>query len=124
MQFAYEGFTHNGDNRCFQFRTTGNQQPADLFRIEVGLLLFSKNKVLVQEGPWFCLQLLETASTAEPSDLGRFHKYSVVSEDFRPWLVEREKKRAAKALKTPPRRLFRKPPSGSNLCLGTPPASR
>jgi hypothetical protein len=48
----------------------------------------------------------------------------VVSEDFRPLLVEREKQRAAKALKTPPRRAVRKPSLGSNVLLGGPFAQR
>jgi hypothetical protein len=125
MHFAYEGFTHNGGaDRCFQFRGVDKAEPVGLFRIEVELRLFSQNRVPVQDGPQFCLRLLEAASAAEPSDLDRFHSYSVVSEDFRPLLVEREKQRAAKALKTPPRRAVRKPSLGSNVLLGAPFAQR
>ena len=108
MHFAYEGFTHSGGaDRCFQFRAIDKSESVGLFRIEVKLPLFSQNRVPVQDGPQFCLRLLEAASSAEPSDLDRFHSYSVVSEDFRPLLIQREKERAAKALKTPPRRAMR-----------------
>ncbi|MDQ2844055.1 MAG: hypothetical protein M3Y72_24045 [Acidobacteriota bacterium] len=124
MHFAYEGFTHRGDSRCFQFRGISDRDPVDLFRIEIGLLLFAKNKILVQDGPRFCLQMLETASTAGPGFLDRLHSYSVVSDDFRSLVVERERKIAEKALKAPPRRPFRKPPADSNLSIGIPSASR
>ena len=124
MHFAYDGFTHKGDKRSFHFRRVDKPGPAVPFCIDVALRLFSQNQVPVQDGPRFCLQLLETAFAAEPNDLDRFQTYSVVGEDFRPLLMEREKARAAKALKTPPRRPFRKPPPGSNLTLGLPSGQR
>ena len=120
MQFAYEGFKHQGSTRCFRFSGKDGRDSIDSFYIEIAFLLFSQNGVSLQEGPQFCLQLLETASTAQPSDLARFHNYSVVNEDFRPLLAERAKKLAEKAIKAAARRPFRKPPVGSNLVLSKP----
>ena len=68
----------------------------------------------------FCLRLLTAASVAGPDDLNRFHSYRVVAEDFRPMLIERERKAAEKALRKPPRPRFQRPSLASNLCLGTP----
>lgn len=119
MEFTYEGFTHEGHTRCFFFR--GISKPITSFAIEVDLSLFTQNQVAVQEGPMFCLQLLTMASIAGSEHLDRFHRYQVVGEDFRPLLMEREKKAAQKALKKPSRRPFRKPAFGSNLRLGRSP---
>lgn len=120
MEFTYEGFTHEGHTRCFFFR--GVCKPVATFAIEVDLSLFTQNRVAVQEGPMFCLQLLTTASIEGTDWLDRFHRYQVVGEDFRSLLVEREKKAALKASKKPSRRPFRKPAFGSNLRLGKSPA--
>jgi hypothetical protein len=120
MQFAYDGFTQDGDTRCFLFRGIEARNPTISFSIEVDLRLFVQNRVPVQEGPMFCLQLLTTALLGGLNCLDRLHNYRVVGEDFRPLLIERERSEAEKALKKPPRKPFRKPPLTSNLCLGTP----
>lgn len=122
MHFAYEGFTHDGGRRRFLFKGIEEHNPVSVFCIEIDLPLFVQNRVPVQEGPMFCLQLLTTASVGTPGSLDKFHSYRVVCEDFRPILVERERKAAEKALKPPPRRAFRKPPFTSNLRLGVPAA--
>ncbi len=124
MHFAYEGFTQDGANRRFQFRGKGDSALIEVFCIEIDLLLFSQNRVPVQDGPQFCLQLLETASSSQPSGLDRLRKYSVVTEDFRPLLVERARKIAEHARKSSPRKPFRKPSVGSNLFLGVPTVER
>ena len=120
MQFAYEGFTQDGNTRCFLFR--GIQQPnaSTIFSIEVDLGLLVQNRVRVQEGPMFCLQLLTTASASDPNCLNKYHSYRAVGEDFRPLLVERERSAAEKALKKRPRTPFRKPSAASNVHLGIP----
>ncbi len=115
MQFAYEGFTQKGDCRSFRF---SSRDALDEFSIAVNLSLLTKYGVLMQDGPQFCLHLLEIASAAEPDHLDRFHTYNVMSEDFRPLLVERARKLAEKAMKTSMRRTVRKPPARSNLFLG------
>lgn len=120
MHFAYEGFTQDGDRRCFLFRRIEERSSADIFSIEVDLPLLAQNQVLVQEGPMFCLKLLTTASVGGPDCLERFHAYRVVGDDFRPLLIEREGRAAEKALRKQPRRPFRKPPPSANLCLGRP----
>jgi hypothetical protein len=120
MHFTYEGFTQDGDRRCFLFRGIAEHHPASVFSIEVDLPLFAQNRVPVQEGPMFCLRLLTTALLAGSDGLDRFHSYRVVGDDFRPLLVERERKAAEKALKAPARKPFRKPAFRSNLRLGTP----
>ena len=35
MQFAYEGFTHRGDNRYFRFRCMLGRDSVDLYSIEI-----------------------------------------------------------------------------------------
>ncbi len=122
MQFAYDGFTHNGDRRCFLFRGIEERNPALTFSIEIEFRLLVQNRVPVQEGPMFCLRLLTTASHGGPNSLERFHSYIVVGDDFRPLLVERERRAAEKALRKPSRKPVRRPSLASNLWLGTPPA--
>src|ERR1700747_3481512 len=82
VHFTYEGFTHDGDRRCFLFRSIEEHDPVSIFSIEIDLRLLVQNHVPVQEGPLFCLQLLTTASLAGPNCLDRFHSYKVVGEDF------------------------------------------
>lgn len=120
MHFAYEGFTQDGDRRCFLFRGIEERNPTSNFAIEVDLRLLVQNRVPVQEGPMFCLQLLTSASVGGPNSLSRFHSYTVVGEDFRPILMERERRAAEKALRRPSRKPIRKPSFTSNLRLGMP----
>lgn len=120
MHFAYEGFTHDGDRRCFLFRGSDGRNPESVFSIEIDLRLLLQNRVPVQEGPTFCLQLLTAASLSGPIFLDRLHNYRVIGEDFRPLLIEREKRAAENALRKPPRQRLRKPPFPSNISLGEP----
>ena len=120
MHFAYDGFTHDGSRRCFLFRGIEERNPVSAFSIEIDLPLFAQNRVPVQEGPMFCLQLLTTALLAGQASLDRFHSYRVVGDDFRPLLIEREKHAAEKALKVRARRPIRKPSYTSNVRLGMP----
>src|SRR5579875_2658032 len=102
MRFAYEGFTQDGDRRCFLFRGIEEHNPTNIFCIEVELRLLLQNRVPVQDGPMFCLQLLTAASVSGSSYLNKFLSYRVVGEDLRPLLMERERTTAKKALKKPP----------------------
>lgn len=88
------------------------------FLIEVDLSLFVKNGVSVQEGPLFCQDLLTKAMTAGVVSLEKLQKYTVVCDDLRPILVEREKREAEKEIKRRYRSAYRKPPATSNLVLG------
>lgn len=124
MHFCYEGFTQQDGRRCFLFRGIEERNPATLFSIEVDLHLLLQSRVPVQDGPMFCLQLLTTASAGGPHCLNRFQKYRVVAEDFRPLLIERERKAAEKALRKPFRAPPRKPSFTSNLYVGAPPKQR
>jgi hypothetical protein len=99
MVFAYQGFTHESGRRCFLFNSVEANVPAMAFTIEVDLRLFVEFKIPVQDGPSFCLQLLTRASTDGSSQLDKLRRYQVVGEDFRPMVVEREKKEAEKTLK-------------------------
>lgn len=121
MHFVYQGFTQDGGKRCFLFQGIEERDPISVFSIEVDLALLAKNQVLVQEGPMFCLQLLTSACLAGPTYLEKFQKYQIAVEDFRPLLVERERRAAEKALKKHPRRVLRTPAPVSNLWgLGRP----
>jgi hypothetical protein len=125
MHFVYEGFTHDGGTRRFTFRGIEERNPTSVFSIDVALPLLAENHVSVQDAPAFCLQLLTAASLGDPRQLERLQHYKVVGEDFRPLLMERERRAAEKALKKAPRRPFRKPPVSSNLRgLGRPSQER
>jgi hypothetical protein len=121
MHFVYQGFTHQGDRRCFLFRGVDESNPPIAFSIEIDLLLLSQKRIPVQDGPTFCLQMLTSASLAGMTYLEKLRSYRVIDEDFRPLLIERERQAAQKALRKPPRKPFRKPSAESNLRgLGTP----
>jgi hypothetical protein len=120
MHFTYEGFKHEGNRRCFMFRSVEERTTADVFSIEVELPLFFKNRVPVQDGPSFCLELLTKASSDGPIELERLHSYQVVGDDFRSLVVERERREAEKAIKRRSRGPHRKPGFNSNLRLGQP----
>ena len=124
MHFTYEGFTHRGDTRCFSFRDSEQLTPAVVFSIEIDLSLLVLNRISVQEGPGFCLNLLTAASLMEPDFPEKFRKYRVLQADFRPLLLDREKRAAERAAKKAPRRPFRKPSSISNVHLAKPLAPR
>src|SRR5579884_2856720 len=116
MHFAYEGFTQDGDIRCFLFRHLGEHQPISIFAIEIDLRLFMQNGMPVQEGPMFCLQLLNAASVTGPTCLDGFRSYKVVRQDFHSFVMERERVAAEKAARKLTRKPFRPLPSmASNL---------
>lgn len=123
MQFAYQGFTNERDRRFFTFRETAAQS-AGVFSIEVDLPLLSRKRVPVQDGPMFCLGLLTAALLGGPGSLEKFRNYRVTDEDFASLLIEREKRASEKAMKKTARKPpFRRPPSTSNIHLGTPATS-
>ena len=99
MIFAYQGFTHESGRRCFLFHSIEPNVPVIAFSIQVDLRLFVEYKVPVQDGPSFCLQLLNKASSDGSGHLDRLRSYQVVGEDFHPMVEEREKKEAEKILK-------------------------
>jgi hypothetical protein len=100
MNFTYQGFTNNDSKRCFTFWSTGaGSDPITSYLIEVDLMLLSRLRVSVQDGPMFCLGMLKAASADGLESLTRLHRYRLVEEDFRPLLLEREKVAAEKAAK-------------------------
>jgi hypothetical protein len=117
MHFTYEGFTQNQGRRCFTFRGIEERYPVSVFCLELDLPLFAQNRIAVQEGPMFCLQLLRTAFLTGPSFLEKLQHYQILAEDLRPLLVEREKRAAEKALKKTPHRPLQKPLSVSQIQL-------
>ena len=103
------------------FRGINGYEPTGVFSIEVEIALFVENRVPMQEGPMLCLQLLKTASEAGPIFLERFHKCRIFAEDLHPFLSERARTAAEKALRTLQHRTpYRKPPATSNISLGAP----
>ena len=99
MVFAYQGFTHESGRRCFLFHSIEPNVPIIAFSIQVDLRLFVQYKVPVQDGPSFCLQMLNKAAADGPAHLDKFRTYQVVGEDFHPMVEEREKKEAEKIIK-------------------------
>ena len=119
MNFTYQGFTTNDGKRRFTFWSSRTEDhPITTYLIEVDLLLLARLRVPVQDGPVFCLELLNTARTAGLASLAKLHRYQLAEEDFRPLLVQREKAAADKAAKRSLRKPFAKPSPKSNLVLG------
>lgn len=118
MRFVYEGFTHDGERRSFTFHGIDGDKIETLFLIDVSLALFARNKILIQDAPHFCLQLLTNACEAEPDALLKLHHYTVQQEDFLPILMDRERRAKLKSLKSAPRRLMRKPSQASQIRPG------
>ncbi len=100
MQFAYDGFIQQDNIRCFRFHRICDEKIKEVFQIQVGLRLFSQHRVLVQDGPRFCLKLLNAVSVDRFVDLTQFHNYRVVSTDFTSLLAERAQQVAAKQIQT------------------------
>lgn len=125
MNFTYQGFTHIDGTRCFTFRSAKTEDhPITNYRIRVDLLLLARLGVAVQDGPMFCLEMLNTASIAGSASLAKLHRYQLVEEDFRPLLIEREKAAAVKAAKRFLRKPFAKHSPQSNFVLGPSPSTR
>jgi hypothetical protein len=119
MNFTYQGFTHNNSKRCFTFWSKrAESDPITSYFIEVDLMLLSRFRVSVQDGPMFCLDMLKAASADGLKSLTRLHRYRLVEEDFRPLLVEREKVAAEKASRGFMRKPFVKHSRRSNVVLG------
>lgn len=113
MHFVYQGFTHEGNVRSFNFQGINESNVETSFHIRVNLLLLSQNKVAMQDAPSFCLALLTSAAT--PDALEKLHHYQIVEEDLLPLVLDREKRATMKALKAPPRRFVRKPSLSSQF---------
>ena len=120
MRFAYDGFTQNGELRCFRFLGIEGSSPTIPFFLEVDLSLLQQSLVPMQEAPIFCLHLLTTASVSDPEFLEKFQSYRIVAADFRPLLLERERRAAEKGRKKVPRQPVRKPSFNSGLYIGLP----
>jgi hypothetical protein len=121
LQFVYQGFTQNGNDRCYSFNSVEEHQPARLYVISVDLGLFVKHQVSLQSGPLFCLKLLREACEAGIERLDECRDYHANETDFSSLMTERAARAAAVALKRPARRFVRKPPITSQLSrLGRP----
>ena len=115
MQFVYQGFTHKGDVRSFNFHGMEHSKVAAEFAIKVDLPLLAKYKVALQVGPVFCLQLLTEACATDAGFMTRLRDYRIVDEDLRPLLLHREQREALKASRPSPKRFGRKPPQTSQF---------
>jgi hypothetical protein len=121
VHFAYQGFTQNGNQRCYSFNAVEDHKPTAIYAISVDLSLFAKHHVSLQNGPMFCLKILNSASQAGPGKLEECRNYQAIEADFDSLLSERAALAAAAASKKPPRRFGRKPPPTSQLShLGRP----
>ncbi|HEX4810523.1 MAG TPA: hypothetical protein VH325_16415 [Bryobacteraceae bacterium] len=115
MHFTYQGFTHAGNIRSFNFEGIDEGNVHTPFLIQVNLLLLARTKVAMQDAPGFCLHLLTTACASTPADLEKFQHYEVLEEDLLPLVMDRERRATLKALKVPQRRFGRKPPQSSQF---------
>jgi hypothetical protein len=115
MQFLYNGFKQEGNNRCYCFDAKEGREPATMCRVWIDLSLFTKYRISLQTGPGFCLQLLQTAWAGGDDQIKETHDYRAIDKDFTSLLSERAARLAIVAAKRPPRRPFRKPPLSSHL---------
>ena len=120
MHFAYDGFTQDGNRRCFLFRASEDHTSAPSFSIEVDLELLLKNQVSMQEAPLFCLNLLTDASLDKPGSLDRLRSYTLVGDDFKQLHVERQREAAERLSKKATRKPIRRHSNTSNVHLGSP----
>lgn len=115
MQFLYNGFTQDGNNRCYSFKAVEERQPTILYSIWVDLALFTKYQVSLQSGPMFCLHLLQAACNSSTGQMNPDGSYRAVDADFASVLAERAARATAVASKKAARRPFRKPQPSSQL---------
>jgi hypothetical protein len=115
MRFLYQGFTHKDGARSFIFQGISEQKVETIFSIRVNLLLFARNKMAIQDGPGFCLNLLTSACASTPDALEKLHQYQVLEADLLPILADREKRAMLKAGKGSSHRFVRKPSPGSQF---------
>lgn len=118
MHFTYDGFTQDGNRRCFLFRSAEQRTPAPGFLIEVDLELLLKNQVPIQEAPLFFLNLLTEASLGEAGSLDRLRSYTVVEDDFKQLHTERQRRAAERLTKKVPHQPIRRHSKMSNMHLG------
>jgi hypothetical protein len=119
MHFAYDGFTQEGNRRCFLFRAAEEHISTGGFSIQVDLGLLLKNQIPMQEAPMFCLNLLTDASLGAPGSLDRLRSYTIVGDDFKNLQIERKRQAAERLSKKASRRPIRKHSNMSNLHLGS-----
>ncbi len=113
MQILYDGFAQDGNNRCYSFRIVDENRQPCVYTIQIDLALLNKYKVSLQNGPSFCLHLLQAPAaenTISPDSI-----YRVVDADFAALLAQRAADAAAFASKKPARRPIRKPTPSSQL---------
>ena len=115
VQLIYNGFTQDGNNRCYCFDAVEKKQPVVPYIVWVDLSLFAKYHVPLQSGPMFCLKLLQSALKSETGTPERTRNYFAIDDDFADLLLERAAQAAAAADKKPARRPFRKPSPASQL---------
>ena len=115
MQFLYNGFTQDGNKRCYSFAAVKERERSTQYGVWVDLSLFTKYQVSLQSGPMFCLHLLQTACEGDAGRLDQLRDYCVIDADFATLLAERAARAAEIAAKRPARRSFRKPSLSSQL---------
>ena len=57
IRLRYLGFEHRGNVRSYSFQRLMPGEPAQVFAVDVDLVLFHSFHVNIQEGPALCLQL-------------------------------------------------------------------
>jgi hypothetical protein len=115
VEFVYQGFTQDGNYRCYAFDGVEGHLPPKSYAISVDLSLFSKHQVSFQSGPMFCLKILRSACEAGSDKLDKCRFYRAIDSDFADLMSERAARAAAIAMKKPARRFVRKPPPTSQL---------
>jgi hypothetical protein len=115
VQLIYNGFTQDGNNRCYCFDAVEKKQPAVPYIVWVDLSLFAKYHVPFQSGPMFCLKLLQNALESQASVSNHVRNYFAIDDDFAELLLERAAQAAAAADRKPARRPFRKPSAASQI---------
>jgi hypothetical protein len=110
VHFIYDGFVQDGNNRCYSFKAVEEHRASAVYNVWVDLKLFTKYQVPLQNGPMFCLHLLQASDRANPESI-----YHAVDSDFAGVLAERAARATALASKKVARRPLRKPQPSSQL---------
>jgi hypothetical protein len=101
VQFTYNGFTQEGNNRCYSFGSRGETNTTTSYCLWVDLSLFAKYRVPLQSGPGFCLQLLHGAFEDGAEQMHNHRNYHTIDADFTSLLAERAVQAATVASRKP-----------------------
>jgi hypothetical protein len=120
MRFLYMGFSQNSNTRQYRFqgvpprdRVTRTAPNAEV-TLTADLALLARFRVLVQDGPALCLQILSTAHAGLEGTDPPFASHAITPDDLTAFTADRDAHEAARAARRKARPAF-KPSASSQL---------